>query len=133
MDAAEWVRCRTSNVRHDYTAAAWADLPESTWLAILKQFPEVARWVAHAKRVPLSVLKVLCNHPDRDVRFVVASRRKAVSLLPSLAGDPDEGVRQRVAYNAKCPLAVLRRLADDDQETVRRAAARLLVKRGDRK
>ncbi len=50
--ADEWVRLRCSDVPEDYHAAAWADLPLDVWRDVLNRYPEMAQWVAHAKKSP---------------------------------------------------------------------------------
>ncbi len=128
MNAREWVRLRSSDNREEYVRAAWAEMPDSEWLAVLEEFPDMRSWVAHAKKCPLAVLQRLATDSDPAVRSMVASRRRAgVELLRRLATDVDEAVRQRVAFNPKTPHDVLGSLQHDPVDLVSNAATRQLA------
>lgn len=99
MDVTEqadrWVRLRLSQVSEEHQEAAWADMPTPVWLDILHRYPEMAEWVAHAKRSPAEVVALLARHPDARVReWVAAQRRLAPELRVALARDADEDVRR---------------------------------------
>jgi hypothetical protein len=96
--AEEFVRLRSSEDPEEYGLAAIEPAPEAVWLEVIARFPEMRPWVAHNKTVPLSILKILADDEDADVRAAVASKRKlSDELFIRLARDTDEGVRARIA------------------------------------
>lgn len=96
--ADEWVRLRNSDVNEEHQKAAWAEMPTPVWLDVLHRYPEMAEWVAHAKRSPAEVVAGLVSHPDPRVRRAVAGQRRlAPDLRAVLADDPDETVRRAAA------------------------------------
>jgi Leucine rich repeat variant len=128
--AAEFVRLRSSDNPADYTRAAEESASDEVWLAVINEYPEHRRWVAHNKTVRGHLLVLLARDDDPEVRRMVASRRAApAEVLRALASDPDEAVRHRVACNAKAPQTILRRLASDECEFVREAALSRLDER----
>jgi hypothetical protein len=128
--ADEFVRLRTSSERDLYSRAAGEPAPEEVWLEVIKKYPEMRKWVAHNKTVPNTILAVLADDPDYEVRWMVAQRRKAdPAVLEKLARDPHESVRERVACNRKTPTTLLRRLADDPEAFVAEAAREQLQER----
>ena len=89
-----WVRLRRSEDPQESQRAAWAEMPLAAWLAVLDRYPDMAEWVAHAKRSPNEMTAILAQHPDPQVRWhVAAQRRLALPLREVLAKDPDEDVR----------------------------------------
>jgi hypothetical protein len=123
--ADEFVRLRTSENPDDYHRAANEEASEAVWFEVLERFPEMRSWVAHNKSVPLSVLRVLADDADAQVRTAVASKGKLDDeLFARLARDNDEGVRHRVAMNAKAPRHILDDLSRDNVEFVAEAARR---------
>ena len=121
LTADEFRRLRCSSARQDYERAAYAPLPDSVALEVIRRFPDMREWVAHSKSVSIEVLRVLATDDDSRVRYTVAMRRKLdLPLFEKLSRDPDEVVRSRVAYNRKCPAEVLTRMeAQDPSEWVR--------------
>lgn len=94
--ADEWVRLRTSDQHEDYERASWMEMPLAAWQSVLDRYPDMAKWVAHAKRTPDDVLRQLAAHPDDEVRWMVASKRQLDPALPAgLRQDPEETVRRR--------------------------------------
>ncbi|WP_184060366.1 hypothetical protein [Sphingomonas aerophila] len=117
--ADEFVRLRTSDEPDEYRRAAMDEAPESVWLEVVQAYPEMRRWVAHNKTVPMSVLDLLAADQDEDVRIAVAQKRKLTAdLFSQLSRDPSPNVRQRIASNAKTPTDVLERLASDADKSV---------------
>jgi antirestriction protein ArdC len=122
--AAEFVRLRTSEDPSEYGRAAQEEAPDSVWLELIHDYPEMRRWVAHNKTVPLSILEVLSRDESAAVRSAVADKRKLTTELRRLLSqDSDAGVRARVACNAKCEREILEVLARDPEVIVRSAAA----------
>jgi hypothetical protein len=77
-----------------------------------------------------SILRMLADDQDDDVRFTVAMKRKAEpEILDTLSQDPCESVREHVAYNRKTPLWILERLADDPIGRIAEAARREIEER----
>lgn len=117
--ADEFVRLRTSDDPDEYGRAARDEAPESVWLEIVRAYPEMRRWVAHNKTVPMSVLDLLAADQDEDVRIAVAQKRKLTAdLFNQLSRDPSPNVRQCIAWNGKTPPTVLERLSTDVDESV---------------
>lgn len=127
--AAEFYRLRSSEDPEEYGRAAREEAPESVWMEVISLYPDMKKWVAHNKSVPVQVLAILAADPDWRVRFMVASKRKLPEHLQlDLARDTDVGIRLRVACNAKATRLVLQFLAEDEDEEVRdRARSRLAI------
>jgi hypothetical protein len=127
--SAEFVRLRLSDDLDDQRRAGHEAASEATWRDVIRQHSALRRWVAYNKTVPLSVLAVLADDEDPDVRFAVAMKRKLdAQLFEKLAGDPAPAVRRRIALNPKCPSHILRRLAKDNDDLVRTTATSRLRK-----
>ena len=125
--ADEFVRLRMSEEKEDYDRAAHDSASEEVWRSVISDYPDMKRWVAHNKTVPLSVLGILIDDPDPSVRFAVAQKRKlSAEMFEVLADDPAEGVRHGIAVNQKTPIEVLRKLCHDDSHLVAEAARRRL-------
>jgi hypothetical protein len=130
--AEQFVALRTSDKPEEYRRAAHDEATEEVWLDVIRRFPDMKKWVAHNKTVPLSILDLLSRDPNSDVRWWVAEKRKAgADILGRLADDPDEGVRHRVACNAKAPRDVLECLVRDPSPLVATAARERLQVRFD--
>ena len=128
--ADEFLRLRTSHVEAEYHRAAHDDLPEAVCLEIIERFPDMRKWVAHNKTVPLAILRVLAVDPDERVRSMVAMKRKLDrELFELLSHDPDETIRAGLTSNRKLPLDILQQLATDESSFVRAAAASRLAGR----
>lgn len=128
--AEEFVRLRTSQDPNLYRRAAQEPASEEVWLDIVRKYPEMRKWVAHNKTVPNSVLQLLAEDPDDDVRWMVAQKRKAdTNILEKLARDPSESVRQRVAFNPKTPDSLLNELARDPCEMIAQVARDRLARK----
>lgn len=73
-------------------------MPSDAWAAVLLRHPELAEWVAHAKKAPPDIIARLASHPDPRVRSNVAGQRRLdPALRQELANDPDELVRTAAA------------------------------------
>lgn len=121
--AQEFVRLRTSEDASEQSRATHDCAPEQVWFDVLRQYPDMAVWVVRNKTVPLSVLRVVARHADRQVRWAVASKRKLdAGLFAELATDEDDVVRKRIALNRKVPRSLLEQLAEDPSPLVRDAA-----------
>jgi hypothetical protein len=128
--AAEFCELRCSEKPNEYHRAAWEEAPMQVWLDVIAQYPDMRSWVAHNKTVPLEILAILADDPDRDVRYTVATKRKLDQALQTkLSKDSDAGVRQALATNAKASGETLQRLADDADERVRAFAREKLVRK----
>jgi hypothetical protein len=80
--ADEFVRLRTSEDPEEYGRAARDEASEATWLEVIERFPDMRRWVAHNKTVPLSILEVLRQDPDEDVVWMVRTKRSWARAHP---------------------------------------------------
>lgn len=117
--ADEFRRLRISDDAEDQRRASLEPADERVWIDVIEHYPDLRKWVAHNKTVPLSILGVLATDPDPDVRYFVAMKRKLDRrLFDLLAGDPDASVRIRIAWNPKTPLDLLTKLATDPDDFV---------------
>ncbi|WP_131745048.1 HEAT repeat domain-containing protein [Frankia sp. Cppng1_Ct_nod] len=121
--ADEFVRLRQSEDREEYSRAAEEEAPVSVWIEVVERYPDMHFWVAHNKKVPIEVLRILARDGDDRVRGMVARKRKiSEDILTALAADPDESVRNAVALNPRTPRALLEMLARDPWEVIRKNA-----------
>lgn len=121
--AEEFVSLRTSDDRLMYERASTEQASVETWTEVIIRFPEMRKWVAHNKTVPLEILRVLARDADPSVRSSVADKRKLDrELFDGLSRDPDESVRARIAWNKKTPADIIERLTRDELPFVRDAA-----------
>jgi hypothetical protein len=121
--ADEFVRLRTSEVREEYERAALEEAPIEVWLDVIECYPNMKKWVAHNKKVPLAILDRLSRDPDLVVRQWVAWKRKAGrEIFERLARDPEPKVRSALVTNAKLPLDILEQLAADAEKWIAEAA-----------
>lgn len=112
--AEEFVKLRTSEIKEEYDRAVYEEAPLDVWMAIVQDYPDMRKWVAHNKAVPVEVLDVLSKDADARVRDVVARKRKStLPILERLATDPDATVRHSVAWNKSTPSTLLQRLLSD--------------------
>lgn len=129
--ASEFVALRTSEDPAEYRRAAHEEASFDVWVEVVDAHPDMRRWVAHNKTVPVQVLELLAQDADPDVRAVVAGKRKfPLELAVLLSRDIDEGVRLRVAHNPKVHDDVLQILAEDECWMVREAARERLASVG---
>jgi hypothetical protein len=110
--AEEFARLRRSEVPEEYNRANDESAPLSVWLDVLRDYPELRRYVAYNSTSPIAILKVLASDDDWLVRHAVARREDLdADMLRTLAHDQDEGVRARVCWNPSTPRDVLEYLA----------------------
>ncbi len=127
--AEEFVRLRSSELPEEYWRAAHEEASEVVWLDVIARFPDMRKWVAQNKTVPLSMLEILARDADVSVRCMVAAKRKLSPVLFDLLSQDSEGtVRSRIANNKKAPLHILKRLLDDPEAFIRKAALKRLEK-----
>jgi hypothetical protein len=120
--ANEFAKLRSSQVKEEYDRAAHEEASLEVWQDVIENYPELRKWVAHNKTVPLEILQELCKF-DVEVRFFVASKRKlSQELFRLLSADPDSTVRQQIASNKKTPIDILEKLSTDKDEHVVRVA-----------
>lgn len=118
--AEQFVQLRSSDNPDEYLSAANAEASEDVWIEVIHNYPSFARWVAHNKTIPESIIRILSQSEDSDVRsFIAAKRKTPVDVLVSLSKDGDEGVRRRVVYNVKTPEAALFILKEDSNREIR--------------
>jgi hypothetical protein len=128
---AEFVYLRSSEKPEDQERASTDAADDAVWLSVIKYHPDLRRWVAHNKTVPLSIIRLLIDDPDPATRSWVARKRKLDrAMFVALAADPDEGVRFALTTNAKLPPDLLRKLADDSVELVAQEAQQRLARQG---
>lgn len=126
--AEEFVRLRTSEIMEEYDRAAHDEAPESVWLDVIARYPDMREWVAHNKKIQLSILEILAGDESWRVRLTVATKRKlSEELIARLSSDSDESIRAQIARHPKAPLAVVQKLAKDQEALVREVAERVLA------
>ncbi len=124
----EFIRLRTSEDRDEYLRAANEEAPIEVWEKLIKEHEDMRQWVALNKKVPLSILEILSNDPDPQVRSCVALKRKLNrKLFEKLARDSDESVRMRIVRNPKTPEDIIKILYNDEWIEVRKAAEERLL------
>ena len=113
--AEEFVGLRSSENHEEYFRAANEEAPLEVWNTVLKDYPNMAFWVAQNKTVPYEILELLANHEDPRTRHIVAMKNKLKEkLMLTLATDQDESVRMAIARHKKATLKVLMRLENDN-------------------
>ncbi|MBA2937352.1 hypothetical protein HZF08_03470 [Paenibacillus sp. CGMCC 1.16610] len=118
--AVEFVRLRLSENIEEYLKAAWDEASLDVWLEVIRTYPEMRKWVAHNKSIPIEIMGILDEDADESVRFNVATKnRLPENLQLKLAKDLDNSVRQRIVYNKKATLRVLNILLNDEDEEIR--------------
>lgn len=130
VSAKEFVRLRESEKLEEYMHAAngWAE--DEVWLEVIAHHPDMKPWVAHNKTVPISILEVLAQDPDPEVRASVANKRKlSRDLFDRLAKDPAPTVRGIIVGNAKMPTDILETMLEDPEEWIREKAEEILAER----
>ena len=89
----------------------------------MARFPDMRKWVAHNKTIPLEILRELATDEDPHVRWMVAAKRKLDRpLFKLLLLDSDYGVIDRLVFNAKTP-ADIRDAAREKLTTLRASYA----------
>ena len=121
--AEEFYRLRTSDNPQEYNRAATEEAPLEVWQHVIKQYPEMKKWVAHNKTVPIEILETLSRDPDVEIRSMVAMKRKLTEEMQMrLAEDETYSVRNLLVHNGKATEKVLRKLAEDKEEAIRNRA-----------
>jgi len=124
----EFIRLRNSEDEEEYLRAAHEEAPIEVWEKLISEHEDMKEWVAHNKKVPLSILEILSNDPDPKVRYSVAVKRKLNrKLFEKLARDSDESVRMRIALNPKTPKDIIKILSNDERIRIRKAAEERLL------
>jgi hypothetical protein len=119
ISAEEFVHLRQSESREDYTRAVNDSAPNHIWYEVIERFPEMRKWVAHNKTIPVDILRVLATDEDPEVRSMVARKRNlSDDIFELLAQDKEGSVRLAIAYNKGTPNNVLKVLLQDDWERV---------------
>lgn len=126
--AEEFVRLRCSTEPSEYQRAAWEAASEEVWLEVIHAFPHMKFWVAHNKRLPETILRLLATVPEEKVRSMIAMKRASPpDVLEHLAQDESSSVRHSVTMNAKTPAYLLKELMADEEEFIRAAARERLT------
>lgn len=123
MTADDFVRLRNSTKPTEYERAANEEAADNVWFDVIRQHPDMRKWVAHNKTVSIRVLQVLAVDTDTDVRCMVATKNKLTpELFDFLSQDEYPGVRQRIACNKNCPTPILQKLSANPNGIVASAA-----------
>jgi len=116
-----------NNVRR---IAATSDTSVEVWKDILSRRPDLAFEVAMNKQLPKSVIDILIQNNNADVRCTVAMKRSLDSLqCEILAKDAEDSVRIMIANNKKTPVSLLELLQNDSCNRVSLAASNQLRNR----
>lgn len=76
----------------EYLKASWDEAPFKIWLDIIKGYPDMRKWVAHKKSIPVEIMEILAGDADDRVRFIVAAKNRHPGQL-KLANDSRSSVR----------------------------------------
>ncbi|WP_435165804.1 hypothetical protein [Paenibacillus glycanilyticus] len=118
--AEEFYQLRTSENPEEYLKAAWDEAKTETWLEIIKNYPDMAFWVAQNKTVSNEILGILTDHEEWRVRSMIASKNKITEEIQmKLALDHEALVRSSIARNKKVTLKILQMLRDDEDVEIR--------------
>ena len=128
--AAEFLRLRTSEDAADQTRATHEAADDQVWLAVIEQHPDLRKWVAQNKTVPMSIIGLLLTDEDPVTRSWVARKRKLDrAAFVALSTDADERVRHALVTNVKLPPDLLRLLSKDPIDLVAAEAQQRLDQR----
>ena len=117
--ATEFVQLRTSEDPAEQARATNEAADDSVWLAVIEEHPELRKWVAQNKTVPMSIIGLLLHDEDPVTRSWVARKRKLDrAAFVALSIDADERVRHALTTNVKLPPDLLRLLSKDPVELV---------------
>jgi hypothetical protein len=126
--AQDFLRLVESDDPQDHQKSAHENASEATWTELINEHPQTKKWIAQNKTIPVSIIEILSDDDDVEVRWWIAIKRKLTpELFAKLANDPDETIRQRIACNAKTPASVLLRLANDVSDLVSKPAQERLL------
>jgi uncharacterized membrane-anchored protein YjiN (DUF445 family) len=118
--ADEFVRLRESTNPAEYHRAGHEEATLEVWRDVIERYPDMRKWVAYNKTVPLEILATLASDPDWYVRSTVAMKRKLTpDLLEQLAADESESIRMQVARHRHTARSTLERLRDDPWDQIR--------------
>ena len=121
--AAEFIKLRISDNSEEYRRTVSEEISEAVCIELIEKHPEMKIWVIGNKTVPLSILNILSNDNDSNIRFSIALKRKlSHELFEKLSMDNDESVRQCIASNKKTPIDILEKLALDVEDMVKEVA-----------
>ena len=73
---AEFVNLCNSEDLADQARATNDPADDKVWLFVIEHHPDLRKWVAHNKTVPLSILRLLIDDADPITRSWVARKRK---------------------------------------------------------
>ena len=100
--ADEFVRLRESTNPAEYHRAGHEEATLEVWRDVIERYPDMRKWVAYNKTVPLEILATLASDPDWYVRSTVAMKRKLTpDLLDQLAADKSKSIRMQVAQTPR--------------------------------
>lgn len=117
--AEEFIELRLSEEREDYWRAAHEALDDHVWYDLIEHYPDMRKWVAYHKAVPLEVLSILVHDEDPQVRSFVAMKNKLTEeLLIILARDTQDSIRLHVARHKHATREVLELLSRDSWRSI---------------
>ncbi len=102
-------------------------VPESILFEIIQKRADLCRVVTLNRNLPESIIRLLAEFEDPNVRADVAMRRSVpIDVREKLARDVDDSVRARVAWNEKTAKLLLELLANDELSIVAEPAQQRL-------
>ncbi len=112
VSAEEFIRLRKSSDPEEYRRAAHEEASNEVWLQVIKEYPEMKKWVIHNKSIPVEILDHLSKDIDPEVRRDVAAKRKIMGtvIFERLSKDKDENVRLELLRNRKLSVEMLRQI-----------------------
>ena len=128
--ATEFVSLRNSDDPIDYHRASHEEAPNDVWLAVIREYPDMAKWVAQNKTISPCIMDELIEIDDVSIHLVLAMKRSCPArILLKLATSRYEAVRNAVALNKKTPSDILHILTNDEWEICASNAAIQLARR----
>lgn len=120
--AEEFKRYVESN-NEDERIKAHESAPEEIWIEILRKHPDLSRQVAFNSTIPLTILELLSQSDNVEVRWDIAMKKRINRpIFERLSNDTSPSVRHRIACNSKTPQELLVKLSLDEDEMVSEAA-----------
>ncbi len=126
--AKEFIKLRFSSNPDEYSRAANEEADVDTWMELINNHEDMREWVAHNKKIPLEIIRILAKDCNSTVRYHIATKRKIpVDVMELLVNDEDESIRMAIARNKSTPKEILKLLVNDDwKEIVKVTKKRLL-------
>ena len=119
-DAAEFKWLRQNSDLQLQHRASYEPASHDTWIDVINKYPELRKWVAHNKTVPIEILDLLSTDECSQVRSTVARKRKITpEIAERMAVDKSEDVRYALLCNTNLPWTIKTTILTGDSEWLR--------------